>query len=105
MVARILQNAGNERKMMMEITVLLILYVPVNVTKMRCYVEKATIREVVRGNAFAGHEEQIVMANYVRAVVRPCALREKFWFQEAKMKKDVNYAKPANRLLRTGHPL
>jgi uncharacterized membrane protein YjgN (DUF898 family) len=97
MVARILQNAGNERKMMKVITVLLILSVPFIVTKMRCYVEKATIREGVKVNAFAGHEEQIVMAIYVMAGVPPCAKVEKFWFQEAKMKEDAKDVQHANQ--------
>ena len=85
MVARILQNAGNERKVLMDITVQLILSVPFIVTKIRCYVEKATVRLGVKENAFAGHEEQIVMATYVMAVVHPCALRVKFWFQGEKI--------------------
>ena len=97
MVAKILQNVGNERKIMMVITVLLILSVPFIVTKMRCYVEKATIREGVKENAFAGHEEQIVMAIYVMAGVHPCARREKFWFQEAKTKEDAKDVQHANQ--------
>ena len=95
MVARILQNAGNEPTILKEITVQLILFVPFIVMKIRCYVQKARIREGVKGNAFAGQKEQIVMANYVMTVAHPCARREKFWFQEAKMQKDATYARHA----------
>ena len=85
MVARILQNAGNERKMRMDITVQLILFVPYIVMKTRCCVQKTKILEGVEGNPFAGHEEQIVTGIYVMAVVHPCALRDKFWFREEKI--------------------
>ena len=85
MVARILQNAGNEPTILKVITVQLILFVPYIVMKMRYCVQKAMIREDVKGNAFAGHEEQMLMATYVMAVVHPCALRVKFWFQGEKI--------------------
>ena len=80
MVARILQNAGNEPTILKVITVQLILFVPYIVMKMRYCVQKAMIREGVKGNAFACHEEQMLMATYVMAVVHPYALRVKFWF-------------------------
>ena len=96
-VARILQNAGNEPTILKVITVQLILFVPYIVMKMRYCVQKAKIREGVEGNAFAGHEEQIVMAIYVMAGVHPCARREKFWFQEAKTKEDAKDVQHANQ--------
>ena len=85
MVARILQNAGNEPTILKVITVQLILFVPYIVMKMRYCVQKAMIREGVKGNAFACHEEQMLMATYVMAVVHPYALRVKFWFQGEKI--------------------
>ena len=84
-VARILQNAGNELTIRKDITVQLILFVPYIVMKMRYCVQKAMIREDVKGNAFAGHEEQIVTGIYVMGVVHRCAQRDKFWFREEKI--------------------